>query len=106
MVLPGCTQTFSHVRLLRVVQEQGRNIRAYSQYLAERARSFGDVKIDFVRNGQGHLRRLSVEKGLLREVECVQTQLRALLQCNVSLRASKRSRSYSCSTAVRNRRCG
>ncbi|EPS42078.1 hypothetical protein H072_3871 [Dactylellina haptotyla CBS 200.50] len=71
-----------HELTARKVQEQGRNIRRYSQYLGERARSFGDVKVDFVRNGQGHLRRLSVEKGLLREVECVQTQLRALLQCN------------------------
>ncbi|KAK6527179.1 hypothetical protein TWF281_010372 [Arthrobotrys megalospora] len=76
-----------HPRLVAIsnysdVQEQGKNIRRYSQYLGERARSFGDVKVDFVRNGQGHLRRLSVEKGLLREVECVQTQMRALLQCN------------------------
>ncbi|KAK6347266.1 hypothetical protein TWF696_007338 [Orbilia brochopaga] len=71
-----------HELTAKKVQEQGRNIRRYSQYLGERARSFGDVKIDFVRNGQGHLRRLSVEKGLLREVECVQTQMRALLQCN------------------------
>ncbi|KAF8471706.1 ANTH domain-containing protein [Kalaharituber pfeilii] len=68
------------MRLL--VQEQGRNIRHYSQYLLERARAFGEVKTDYVRNGEGRLRKLSVEKGLLREVECVQGQIRSLLRCS------------------------
>ncbi|KAF8453124.1 ANTH domain-containing protein [Terfezia claveryi] len=64
------------------VQEQGRNIRHYSQYLHERARAYGDVKTDYVRNGEGRLRKLSIEKGLLREVECVQQQIRSLLRCS------------------------
>ncbi|KAA8901914.1 ANTH domain-containing protein [Sphaerosporella brunnea] len=63
-------------------QIQGRNIRNYSNYLTERARTYGDVRTDFVRDGQGRLRKLSVEKGLLREVECVQLQIKALLKCN------------------------
>lgn len=62
-------------------QTQGRNLRNYSHYLNERARCFGEVKADFVRSGEGRLRKLSVEKGLLREVECVQAQIRALLKC-------------------------
>lgn len=75
-----------HPRLITVshysdAQEQGRNIRHYSQYLLERARTYGDVKTDYVRSGEGRLRKLSIEKGLLREVECVQTQIRALLKC-------------------------
>lgn len=68
-----------------VAQEQGRNIRHYSQYLLERARTYGDVRTDYVRSGEGRLRKLSIEKGLLREVECVQTQIRALLKCTVGL---------------------
>ncbi|KAL7272183.1 hypothetical protein RUND412_005010 [Rhizina undulata] len=62
-------------------QEQGRNIRHYSHYLLERARTYGDVRTDYVRSGEGRLRKLSIEKGLLREVECVQTQIEALLKC-------------------------
>ncbi|OXV11408.1 hypothetical protein Egran_00831 [Elaphomyces granulatus] len=65
------------------VQAQGHNIRRYSQYLATRAQAFADTKTDYVRNGQGRLKRLTVEKGLLRETECVQGQIRALLQCNL-----------------------
>lgn len=71
----------------RIVQEQGRNIRHYSQYLHERARAYGDVRADYVRSGEGRLRKLSIEKGLLREVECVQQQIRSLLRCSVGLLA-------------------
>lgn len=71
------------VEINQLVQEQGRNIRHYSQYLHERARAYGDVKTDYVRNGEGRLRKLSIEKGLLREVECVQQQIRSLLRCSV-----------------------
>lgn len=70
---------------LNKAQEQGRNIRHYSQYLLERARTYGDVRTDYVRNGEGRLRKLSIEKGLLREVECVQAQIRALLKCTVGI---------------------
>ena len=73
------------VLLTRVdaVQTQGRNIRSYSTYLIERAQSFSKAKIDYVRNGEGRLKRLSVDKGLLRETEVVQDQLQALLGCDV-----------------------
>ncbi|KAI5803768.1 ANTH domain-containing protein [Geopyxis carbonaria] len=63
-------------------QIQGRNIRNYSEYLNERARTYGEVRTDYVRSGEGRLRKLSVEKGLLREVECIQVQIKALLACS------------------------
>lgn len=53
-------------------------------YLNARAEAYGEVRTDFVRSGEGRLRKLTVEKGLLREVECVQVQIRALLKCQVS----------------------
>ncbi|PQE15791.1 ENTH domain-containing protein [Rutstroemia sp. NJR-2017a BBW] len=65
------------------VQTQGRNIRHYTNYLTERARSFRDTKCDFVRGAEGRLEKLSVEKGLLRETESVQHQITALLKCDV-----------------------
>ena len=65
------------------VQLQGGNIRAYDNYILERARAFRDTKIDHVRNGIGRLKRLSVDKGLLRETESVQHQIRACLRCDV-----------------------
>ncbi|KAI9816012.1 MAG: hypothetical protein M1827_002004 [Pycnora praestabilis] len=65
------------------VQMQGRNIRHYMQYLLERARTYRETKIDYVRGGEGRLKRLSVDKGLLRETESVQSQVHALLKCDV-----------------------
>ncbi|PYH98208.1 ANTH-domain-containing protein [Aspergillus ellipticus CBS 707.79] len=65
------------------IQSQGHNIRRYSDYLIARARAFEDTKTDFVRSGQGRMRRLTVEKGLLRETEIVQHQIRALLRCDL-----------------------
>ncbi|KAI1132740.1 ANTH-domain-containing protein [Nemania abortiva] len=64
-------------------QIQGRNIRHYASYLAERVRAFKDTKIDWVRAKETRLESLSVEKGLLRETEAVQRQLTALLKCDV-----------------------
>ncbi|KAH7048348.1 ANTH domain-containing protein [Macrophomina phaseolina] len=64
------------------VQTQGHNIRTYTEYIVARAKSFGSTRIDYVRNGEGRLKRLSVEKGLLRETEQVQDQIHALLQCD------------------------
>ena len=49
---------------------------------------YRDLKIDYVRqneNGDGRLRSLTVDKGLLREVKIVQRQLGALLNCKVGL---------------------
>ncbi|RAL11330.1 ENTH domain protein [Aspergillus homomorphus CBS 101889] len=65
------------------VQSQGHNIRRYSDYLLARAKAFETTKTDYVRSGQGRMRRLTVEKGLLRETEIVQRQIRALLRCDL-----------------------
>jgi phosphatidylinositol-binding clathrin assembly protein len=65
------------------VQTQGHNIRTYSEYLLERAKSFAATKVDYVKGGEGRLRRLTVDKGLLRETESVQDQIRALVKCEV-----------------------
>lgn len=67
----------------RAVQTQGHNIRTYTEYIVVRAKSFGATRIDYVRNGEGRLKRLSVDKGLLRETEQVQDQIHALLQCDL-----------------------
>ena len=48
-----------------------------------RAKAFDATKTDYVRSGPGRLKRLSVDKGLLRETEFVQKQIRALLRCEV-----------------------
>ncbi|KAF4986792.1 hypothetical protein FGRMN_10672 [Fusarium graminum] len=64
-------------------QIQGRNIRHYAHYLAERARAYEKTKTDWVRASESRLEKLSVEKGLLRETEVVQQQLEALLKCDV-----------------------
>jgi hypothetical protein len=37
--------------------------------------------VDYVRGGEGRLKRLNIEKGLLRETESVQNQIRYLLRC-------------------------
>lgn len=66
------------------VQTQGANIRRYSEYLLERVKAYRDAKIDFVRAGAGRMRKLTTEKGLLRQTEIVQDQIRALLRCDVS----------------------
>nr|CAH19229.1 putative epsin N-terminal homology (ENTH) family protein [Aspergillus niger] len=57
--------------------------RRYSDYLIARARAFEDTKTDYVRSGQGRMKRLTVEKGLLRETEIVQHQIHALLKCDL-----------------------
>ncbi|KOS21517.1 ENTH domain-containing protein [Escovopsis weberi] len=64
-------------------QTQGRNIRHYASYLIERVRAYRDTKTDWVRAPESRLERLTVDKGLLRETEVVQTQLTALLKCDV-----------------------
>jgi len=65
------------------VQTQGHNIRTYSEYLLRRAIEYGATKVDYVRDGEGRLKRLSIDKGLLREAESVQEQIRYLLKCQV-----------------------
>ncbi|KAL8645075.1 MAG: hypothetical protein Q9210_006909 [Variospora velana] len=65
------------------VQAQGTNIRHYYSYILTRAKAFRDTKIDWVREGQGRLKKQTVDKGLLRETESVQTQINALLKCDL-----------------------
>lgn len=67
------------------MQTQGTNIRRYSDYLLEKARGYRDTQTDFVKAGSGRLKRLTVDKGLLRETEAVQEQIRTLLRCDVSI---------------------
>ncbi|KAI1323548.1 ANTH-domain-containing protein [Xylariaceae sp. FL0255] len=64
-------------------QHQGRNIRHYWQYLAERVRAYKETGVDWVRAKETRLESLSVDKGLLRETQSVQRQLFALLKCDV-----------------------
>jgi phosphatidylinositol-binding clathrin assembly protein len=66
------------------VQTQGVNIRRYSEYLLERVKGYRDGRVDFVRSGAGKMRKLTIEKGLLRQTEIVQDQIRALIRCDVS----------------------
>ena len=68
----------------KTVQTQVRNIRCYSTYLIERARSYGKTKHDYVGGSSGRLKRLSVDKGLLRETESVQEIIHSLVKCDVS----------------------
>ncbi|KAF3004335.1 hypothetical protein E8E13_009485 [Curvularia kusanoi] len=63
------------------VQTQGHNIRTYTEYILRRAIEYGATKVDYVRGGEGRLKRLTVDKGLLRECESVQEQIRYLLKC-------------------------
>ncbi|ODH46770.1 hypothetical protein GX48_07134 [Paracoccidioides brasiliensis] len=64
-------------------QAQGANIWRYSEYLVARANAYAETKTDFVRGGQGRLKRLAINKGLLRETEIVQKQIHALLKCDI-----------------------
>lgn len=65
------------------VQTQGQNIRVYSEYLLARAQAYEKGNVDYVRNGERHVKRLTVDKGLLRETEIVQEQIRALVRCDL-----------------------
>ena len=65
------------------VQTQGQNIRLYSEYLLARAEAFLVTRCDYVRSGEGRMKRLSVDKGLLRETEVVQDQIQALVKCDL-----------------------
>lgn len=65
------------------VQTQGHNIRRYSEYLLARAQAYAATDCDYVRSGEGRMKRLSVDKGLLRETEVVQEQIKALVKCDL-----------------------
>lgn len=79
---------------LRHRQHKIRQIPLYAEYLDARVASYRDAKVDFVRlymasshqensSKLGRLRRLELEKGLLKEVTTVQNQTDALLRCRV-----------------------
>ena len=75
--------------LIALVSEQGENIRDYSRYLQVRVQAWRELKFDFASqnsNGDqnGRLKKLDVEKGLLREVEGVSRLVGALLKCKVN----------------------
>ena len=65
------------------VQVQGSNIRHYYTYVLVRAKAFRDTRLDWVKDGKERLKRQTVDKGLLRETENVQSQISALLRCDV-----------------------
>jgi phosphatidylinositol-binding clathrin assembly protein len=73
----------------QLVQTQGSNIRRYFEYLLERVRGYENTKADYVKVGAGRLKKLTVDKGLLRETESVQQQIRALVKCDVSVATVK-----------------
>ena len=68
-----------------LVQIQGTNIRHYYTYLLARAKAYKDTRIDWVREGPTRLKRQTIDKGLLRETEAVQSQISKLLQCDVGV---------------------
>ena len=81
-----CLGSLLEVRLIdrgNAVQVQGTNIRHYYTYMLARAKAYKDTRIDWVREGVGRLKRQTVDKGLLRETEAVQSQISKLLQCDV-----------------------
>jgi len=73
------------------VQTQGINIRRYYEYLNERVRGYRDTKTDFVRAGVGRMKRLTIDKGLLRQTEIVQDEIEALIRCDVSRECQRNS---------------
>ncbi|TQS38873.1 hypothetical protein Golomagni_00612 [Golovinomyces magnicellulatus] len=79
----SCTSFKQKLMRNTLVQTQGKNIRHYTTYLTERAKAFKETKCDFVRGATSRLEKLTVEKGLLRQTECVQHQITALLKCDV-----------------------
>jgi hypothetical protein len=75
---------YTSVSDYEVVQTQGTNIRRYYEYLLERVRGYRDTKTDFVRSGMGKMKRLTIDKGLLRQTELIQNEIEALVRCDVS----------------------
>lgn len=75
---------YIHLSDYVAVQTQGTNIRRYYEYLLERVRGYRDTKTDFVRTGMGKMKRLTIDKGLLRQTELIQNEIEALVRCDVS----------------------
>ncbi|BFZ55401.1 hypothetical protein PYCC9005_002442 [Savitreella phatthalungensis] len=72
------------------MSDHGRSIHNYGGYLQQRARSFAAIQQDYAKGrsdrskASGRLRKLSVEKGLLRETEHVQKMISSLVRCKLS----------------------
>nr|POF15461.1 enth domain-containing protein c19f8.03c [Quercus suber] len=65
------------------VQTQGHNIRTYADYLLSRVKAYAATEVDYVKKGEGRMKRLTVDKGLLRETELLQDQVKALVRCEL-----------------------
>ncbi|KTW30497.1 uncharacterized protein T551_01780 [Pneumocystis jirovecii RU7] len=70
------------------ISQQSKNIQNYSLYLQQKVQSFKDTRVDYVymkssKTSEGRLRKLTVDKGLLREVGIVQKQIDLLLRCKL-----------------------
>ncbi|EPX72379.1 ENTH/VHS domain-containing protein [Schizosaccharomyces octosporus yFS286] len=76
-------------RILEVVRAsslttQGQNIYNYSRFLSERVRQYGRLGFDYAQAGDAtkkKLKQLTVEKGLIRHIDGIQSQLKRLLRC-------------------------
>jgi len=65
------------------VQTQGQNIRRYNDYLIARAEAFADTKYDHTQPGAlERMKVITIDKGLLRETQTIQGQIRLLLKCD------------------------
>ncbi|GJD02632.1 ANTH domain-containing protein [Colletotrichum higginsianum] len=80
---PSCQTTRILLLSAALPMTQGRNIRHYANYLAARSKAYRETKCDWVRTKESRLEKLSVDKGLLRETEILQSQISALLKCDV-----------------------
>src|SRR5206468_1298843 len=73
--------------IIQIGAEQYKNIHSYAIYLEEKVAVYRELKVDFTKvanvEGGGRLKKLTVAKGLLREVNTLQRQLETLLNCKV-----------------------
>ncbi|WBW71831.1 ENTH/VHS domain protein [Schizosaccharomyces osmophilus] len=76
-------------RILEVVRAsslttQGQNIYNYSRFLSERVKQYGRLGFDYAQAGDAtkkKLKQLTVDKGLMRHIDGIQSQLKRLLKC-------------------------
>lgn len=76
-------------QIKKVKNGDARSLLRYSKYLHTRAKQFANTHVDYVRDEQDYgsrkegarLRALSIDKGLLREVESVEKQISSLINC-------------------------
>ncbi|KAI7869287.1 ANTH domain-containing protein [Spinellus fusiger] len=65
--------------------KQLQNMHIYKSYLDEKLGCYKEFKIDFVKStsghNDGHLRHLSISKGLLKETSALQKQINSVLKC-------------------------